>query len=81
MLFDYALPVDLPGFFQQIDQRRRFRPGHANFVVGFHAANRKAHLGCVFFFSVIGENQFGRITRNTEKNLHGLIIDRMPDKS
>ena len=26
----------------------------------------------VFFFSVIGENQCGRITRNTEKNLHGL---------
>ena len=75
MLFDNALPVDLPGFFQWIEKRRRYRLGHANFVVGFHAANRKAHLLFFFFFSVIGENQCGRITRNTEKNLHGLTCD------
>ena len=36
------------------------------------AANRKVHFFFLFFFSVIGENQCGRITRNTEKNLHGL---------
>ena len=36
------------------------------------AANRKAHLFFCLFFSVIGENQCGRKTRNTEKNLHGL---------
>ena len=46
-------------------------------MLGFHAENRKEHLFFfVFFFLLIGENQCGRITRNTEKNLSGLRIDK-----
>ena len=52
---------------------RRYRCGHANFLLEFRGENRREHFFFVFFFRLIGENQCGRITRNTEKNLPGLM--------
>ena len=52
--------------------------GHANFVLGFHTENRKEHLIFCFFFRLIGENQCGCTTRNTEKNLPGLNSRNQP---
>ena len=43
-------------------------------AIFFNQEGSKSESALIFcvFFSVIGKNQCGRITRSTEKNLHGL---------
>ena len=85
MLLDYALPEVKPQTYRGSACTGRSSSGGDGTSTGVDTQtlwwDSTQQIGkppyYFFFFSVIGENQCGCITRNTERNLHGLNAQNM----